>query len=252
VAGSQPVAVAAPTLTPTPAPTPTASPSPLPTATTQALSCPAADAVARPSSLTVTPKAGKVTVVAIGSSSTFGYLASSPAAAYPAVLQTLLAARPDLAAYTVVNAGVNGDTLAGEQARLSSDVFARNPQVVILQVGTNDATTGQSDAALADYTTRLRATVEQVKAVAPVVLMNGQHYPAESGFYPRYQDATAQVAADENVALFDRYKLMKSFIDSGKYRYADILASDSFHPNDFTYRCMASVAADLILSRTKP
>ena len=82
------------------------------------------------------------------------------------------------------------------------------------------------------------------------MLLDGQHYPGEPAIYRAYQDAMEQVSAEQNVPIFDRYSLMKSWIDSGKYQYSDILAGDSFHPNDFTYHCMAQVVSELTVART--
>jgi len=234
------------------APTPTPSPSPLPTSGSpiRAMSCTVEDTVRRATRITIAPASGQVAVVAIGSSSTAGNGASSASTNYPFVLQQLLATHRDIAAYAVFNKGVSGDTLVGTQGRLQSDVFNQSPQVVIVQAGTNDAITGQSSAALADFNIRLRAVVSTITAKAPVVLMNGQHYPSEPSNYLDYQAVIEQVGRDLDVPVFDRYALMKSWIDSGRYGYSDILASDSFHPNDLTYRCMANVMAELIVAKT--
>ena len=78
--------------------------------------------------------------------------------------------------------------------------------------------------------------------------MNGQHYNSEPPAYANFQDATAILAMEQNVALFDRYALMKSWIMSGKYQYWDMLAADGFHPNDMTYRCIGQVIAELTLN----
>lgn len=189
-------------------------------------------------------------MVAIGASSTAGAYASSPAAAYPAVLQQLLAVNPRAVAYTVYNKGIGGDTLPGMQARLQRDVLDLRPQLVILQAGTNDALVAQSSTSLANYTVRLREVVATLKNHTAVILMNSQHYGNEPSGYADYQDAMAAVAREQDVVLFDRYGMMKSWITSGKYRYKDILASDLYHPNDFTYHCMAQVVAELTLSAT--
>ena len=247
--GTKPVVVVPAPSIPTPTPTPAASPNP--GDTIQALNCTVHDTVRQSSSFTIKPVAGTVTLVAIGSSSTAGLYASSPSATYPAVLQQLLSTQPGLAVYAVYNKGVNGDTLAGTQARLQHDVLDLRPQLVILQAGTNDALIGQTPTSLSEYAVRLRSVVTVLKAQTSVVLMNSQHFGSEPSAYADYQGVTATVAMEQNVPLFDRYGLMKSWIASGKYRYADMLASDGFHPNDTTYRCMAQVVAELTLQSTR-
>ncbi|WP_254606394.1 SGNH/GDSL hydrolase family protein [Sphingomonas bacterium] len=191
---------------------------------------------------------GTVAIVAIGSSSTAGAYAS-PGADYPSVMRGLLAAHPEVAAFTVYNKGRDGDDLRGTQSRLQTDVIDLHPRLVILQAGTNDAAS-PLDSDLQAYTDRLRSVVSQLKGVAQVVLMNGQHYATEPAIYSRYVDAMETVSAEQNIPIFDRYGLMKSWVDTGTYKYADILASDSFHPDDFTYHCMGQVMAELTLART--
>lgn len=235
-----------PPVTTSPAP-PVATP---PIAAPQTLACTVKDTVRRAASLLIRPVEGNVAVVAIGSSSTAGAYASSPAATYPAVLQQLLSSYPEIAAYAVTNKGLNGDTLSGTQGRLQRDVLDLHPQLVILQAGTNDAVAAQSATSLADYTARLRTVVATLKGQTAVLLMNSQHYASEPVGYAAYLNAMETVAREQNVALFDRYSLTKSWIDSGKYSYADMLASDGFHPNDMTYRCMAQVVAQATVSAT--
>lgn len=216
----------------------------------RALECTAQDAVRRASSLTIVPVGGKVGIVAIGSSSTQGAYASSPATTYPAVLQQLLAGHPEVATFEVFNKGNGGESLAQIQARLQRDVLDLKPQLLVLQTGTIDAINAQNGAALGDFRTRLRAVVADLKPKVRILLLNSQHYPTQPANYVAFQDVLEQISAEQDVPLFDRYGLMKSWIDSGKYSFNQILASDVFHPNDFLYRCTAEVVADLVLTRT--
>lgn len=231
-----------------PAPVPPAAPTP-PTPVQRALSCTVQDAVRRASDINIVPSAGKVTIVAIGSSTTAGFLASRPEASYPSVLQSLLA-RSSIATFTVINKGVNGDNLGMIEERIQRDLLNFAPQLVILQTGTNDAISAQNAAGLDDFRSRLRALVSRLRPQMSVVLLNGQHFPTQPALYVPFQDVFEQVSAEQNVPLIDRYTLMKSWIDTGTYKFSDILASDSFHQNDFTNRCLAQIASELIVSRT--
>ena len=127
-------------------------------------------------------------MVAIGSSSTTGSGASAADRSFPTVMQQRLSGRGAVI-YDVTNKGLNGDTLAGMQARLQRDVLDLRPQVVILQTGVNDAINGQGAAALAGFTDRFRAVVSALKAQTAVVVMNGQHYPSEPAIYLVYHTA---------------------------------------------------------------
>ena len=78
-------------------------------------------------------------IVALGSSSTQGAMASDLAHSYPAVLQQALSAGLPEAHVAVINRGIGGQDAAEELARLDADVLAMRPQLVIWQVGANGA-----------------------------------------------------------------------------------------------------------------
>ena len=78
-----------------------------------------------------------LTIVAMGSSSTLGVGASSPALSYPSRLEQELQARFPGIEIRVVNHGVGGQDVPEELTRLGRDVIAEHPDLVIWQVGTN-------------------------------------------------------------------------------------------------------------------
>lgn len=80
-------------------------------------------------------------VLAFGDSLTAGY-GLLREQAWPALLQQRLqAARLP---HRVVNAGISGDTTAGGLARLPHTLARERPQIVILELGANDALRGLS------------------------------------------------------------------------------------------------------------
>ncbi|RZK41300.1 MAG: SGNH/GDSL hydrolase family protein [Hymenobacter sp.] len=243
------IVVSAP-LPPAAAP-PAAAPTAAAPAEPQALLCNVADAVKRADKLAITPVAGNVAIVTIGSSSTAGYYASSYLANYPSVLQSILQQTGGVVTYQVYNKGLNGDTISGTESRIDIDAVSLHPQLIILQVGTNDAISGPNEADRNAFSTRLTSLVARLKLVSAVVLMNGQYYPTQPANYEDYQNSIGQVSIDQGVPMIDRYELMKSWIMTKKYSFNDILAIDQFHPNDFTYRCMGQIAANLTVMATK-
>ncbi len=92
-------------------------------------------------------------VVALGSSSTQGAMASDLAHSYPAVLQQVLSAGLPDAHIAVINRGVGGQDAAEELARLNADVLAVRPQLVIWQVGANGALRNADPAGFRDMVT---------------------------------------------------------------------------------------------------
>jgi acyl-CoA thioesterase I len=113
-----------------------------------------------------------LTIVAIGSSSTAGAGASSPAATYPSRLAAELRARFPGREITVLNRGVNGDETTNMMARFSADVLAAHPQLVLWQIGTNSV---PRDHPLNPHAVQLRDGIERLKAAgADVVLIDPQ------------------------------------------------------------------------------
>src|SRR5438105_4816937 len=78
-----------------------------------------------------------VKIIALGSSSTYGFGASTPTASYPSRLADELAQRLPDQQITVLNRGISGDEASQTLARLDADVIAENPDLVLWQVGTN-------------------------------------------------------------------------------------------------------------------
>jgi lysophospholipase L1-like esterase len=231
---------------PVAAPSPTPTPIPGEDAIVVPAACTIDDSVLNRSDLQIAPVNGSVLAVAIGSSSTAGNGASSPSNGYVAVTQRLLAGYTGLAKFVVVNAGVPGDSLAQVRSRLQRDALAMNPQLVILQVGVNDATAQPTRAGVDAFRVDFADTVTQIRRKSQLIIVTGQHYQRQPAFYEDYMNAMTQVADQQDVAVFDRYKLMKGLISSGKYSFGSLLAGDLFHPNDVMHRCTGKVLADLV------
>ena len=134
-------------------------------------------------------------IVALGSSSTQGAMASDLAHSYPAVLQHALSAGLPDAHIAVINRGIGGQDAAEELARLDADVLAVRPQLVIWQVGANGALRNVDPAA---FRAMVSSGVRELQAAgADVILMDNQQSPAllAKADEPVFDQALAQVAA---------------------------------------------------------
>jgi acyl-CoA thioesterase-1 len=181
-----------------------------------------------------------VVVVAMGSSSTSGYGASSPAATYPSRLQEELTRAFPGASITVVNKGVGGNELADMLKRFDADIVAQKPDLVVWQLDTNavvrlrplDAQPGMIKEGL----NKIRATG------ADVVLMDPQYVLdviTKPGAQPM-EDLIATVAKQENVDLFRRYDVMRHWVTSANLTFADFtIRKDNLHMNDLGQACEA-------------
>jgi lysophospholipase L1-like esterase len=184
-------------------------------------------------------------ILAIGSSSTEGIGASAPTFTYPAQLQARLATllgRP----VEVDNSGVGGETVATTVVRLKAALAASKPDLVIWQVGTNDAVTGKDEASfrasLLDGVAAIRA------AKTPFVLLDPQFYPGlkDVAHYEQYVRIIDEAGERNGAAVFSRYAMMKGWGAESDGLLRTMLSKDAFHMSDRGYGCLAqSLAADL-------
>lgn len=185
-----------------------------------------------------------VRIVALGSSSTAGSGASNPQSTYPARLDVELDRRFPWRDFVVLNRGIGGDTARQMFSRLDHDVLAEHPSLVIWQTGVNDAIMAVP---VAEFRDTLRAGIEKLKAEKiDVVLVDLQFYPKAERLpgYIDYLQAMRDVAAETNTAYFNRFKIMKHLVLTGRFTATELLSPDQFHMNDLSYGCLALQLAD--------
>ena len=188
-----------------------------------------------------------IKIVAVGSSSTAGVGASSPAATYPARLEALLSERAAGAMpITVLNRGVGGEEIRDMLARFDRDVFAENPDLVLWQLGTNSVLHNHE---FSDNGALLTGELELLKlTAADVVLINPQYAPKVL----THPDIAAMVelisatAKSSSVELFDRFAIMKHWRETRGLPFEAFLNPDLLHMNDWGYDCVARLLADAI------
>jgi acyl-CoA thioesterase-1 len=189
-------------------------------------------------------------IVALGSSSTQGAMASNLGHSYPAILQGVLAAGLPAAHIAVINRGIGGQDAAEELARMQADVLAIRPQAVIWQVGANGALRNVDPDVFRDLVTN---GVRRLEAAGiDVILMDNQQSPlllakADEAVYDR---ELAQVASETGATLFSRRALMRTW-RSGGFAFADFIAVDGLHHNDHGYFCVADALARSMLAGIK-
>jgi len=182
-------------------------------------------------------------ILAIGSSSTLGVGASAPGRAYPAQLAADLASRWGVAA-EVRNAGVSGELSAATLARLTGDLARDPPDLVLWQVGTNDAVAGVD---VADFRANVEAGVAAARARrVPIILVDPQFYFGIQDLprFERFVAVIGEVGAETRVPVFSRFALMKAWAAQSSAALAAALASDGFHMDDQGYACFARALAD--------
>ncbi|MDR3532384.1 MAG: SGNH/GDSL hydrolase family protein [Rhodopila sp.] len=186
-------------------------------------------------------------IVALGSSSTEGAMASDSAHTYPAILQAALGKALPTAHIAVINRGIGGQDAPEEVARLDSDVIATHPQVVIWQVGANGAIRHADPSVfhrmVEDGVNRLH------KAGIDVILMDNQRSPKVLAAVDHIvlEDSLSDVAQETGVNLFSRSRLMDAWSEEGA-KPGLFTASDGLHHNDLGYQCVTQALARQIVA----
>ncbi|GJE55998.1 hypothetical protein EKPJFOCH_2495 [Methylobacterium thuringiense] len=198
-------------------------------------------------------KDGDIRIVAFGSSSTAGAGASSPAATYPALLETDLEDRLQIGAssrrsVTVINRGKGGDDARDMAGRLERDVIAEHPDLVVWQTGSNDPLKGVPVERFKELT---RAGILAIRAAgSDVVLMDQQWCQRLSGVAnaAEYGEALHELSAELGVPVIPRHDMMRAWVTRGLMTPQQMIGPDGLHMTDAGYRQLAKAAAVQILA----
>lgn len=151
---------------------------------------------------------------------------------------------------TVENAGKGGETIDATINRLEAALETSKPDLVIWQVGTNDAVKGGDEVR---FSALLRRGIDaaQLRGVE-MLLVDQQYYPTIRNLarYERFVSLVGATAAAEQVPVFLRYKLMKTWGERSSEALASMLSGDGFHMGDRGYDCMAALIAGGLHSMT--
>jgi lysophospholipase L1-like esterase len=194
-----------------------------------------------------------ITIVALGSSSTAGAGASSPAASYPSRLATELTKRFPGHPIRVINRGTNGEETRDMLARFDESVAAEKPDLVLWQVGTNAVL---RDRPLGSQTELLHEGIMRIKALgADAVLIDPQFAPKVLAKADAAQMVSliASAAKRDNVLLFRRFALMQHWQVDEKIPFEAFVSPDGLHMNDWSYGCFArNLGAAIAEAATRP
>ncbi len=190
-------------------------------------------------------------IVAFGSSSTEGIGATSPAASYPAQLQTILArSMPRGESVEVVNRGIGGQDVDDMVQRLDRDVIAAKPDIVIWQTGSNDP---MRQVPVARFEAKTRAAIAAMRqAGLRVILMEPQWCPRleAAGDVDLFRDVIRKVAAEFNLTVIRRGDMMHRWVTEGRMTRTQMLAADGLHMSDLGYAELArDIAPEILKAR---
>lgn len=191
--------------------------------------------------------AGRLTILAMGSSSIEGVGASRPELGFVPLLEAGLERRLPGVEVTVINKGIGGETAKETADRLAREIEAGRPDLVIWQLGTNDMLRDRPmNDVFADFRRGQRildAAGVDVLLVDPQRLPEGTTNPAFKGRNPALSEMARLIdleAGRIGYAALHRFAAMSAW--TGLERGG--IGPDDLHLNDPGYACWAEVTAE--------
>lgn len=190
---------------------------------------------------------GRLTILAVGSSSIEGVGASSRAMGFVPLLEAGLRRRLPGVKVVVVNRGIGGETAMETSSRLEREIAAARPDLVIWQLGTNDVL---RDRPMDDVFADLRRGQDVLDAAdVDVLLIDPQRLP-EASANPNFRGRNPALA--ETARLIDLeagrkgYAVLRRFDAMGDWMGLDRggVGPDDLHLNDQGHACWAEITAE--------
>jgi lysophospholipase L1-like esterase len=192
-------------------------------------------------------EAGRLVVVAIGSSSTQGMGSSGPEAAWPARFEADLKRRlPDLRV-EVHNRAKPRESAEQMLRRLRADVLALRPDLVIWETGTADAVRSIEIDHFAGHIEEGIAQIAAAKAETVLVTPQYARDTARLIAFQPYIDAMNQAGLRRDVLIFPRYEAMRHWIESGAMKLENVPRADMTKVADALYDCLGRQIARVVV-----
>lgn len=150
--------------------------------------------------------------------------------------QRLAAEKPP---HSIINASISGDTTANARIRLTKILAEQTPDIVIIEVGGNDALRGLPLTAMHDNLAVMIETAQQHKAN---VLLIGVDIPPNYGpvYTEKFRLVYRDLAEEYNIAL-----LPSIVADIGTK--PELMQADGIHPNSKAQPLMAALVEKYLL-----
>lgn len=177
------------------------------------------------------PATESKTILFFGDSLTAGYGLDDPSEAFPSVIQTKIdsAKLP----YTVVNAGVSGETTAGGKSRIDW-VLKQKVNIFILELGANDGLRGLP---VQEAAANLQTIIDRVKAKYPQakLVLAGMQIPPSMGldYANKFKAIFPAIAAKNHMTLVP-------FLLQGVGGVPALTQKDGLHPTAAGARIVAA------------
>jgi hypothetical protein len=185
-------------------------------------------------------------IVALGGASTRGAAAGDTARTWPARLEETLRRRHPGLPVTVVNKGIARQTAQDMVDRMTVDVVAEAPQLVLWEVGIADAVTSVEVEEFVHALQSGLALLATHEIDAMVIDMQFGRGAATVINYEPYRDALRRAADVGDAYFFPRWELMRYWSEAGAFDFENVPKSERARHVARVYACLAERLADAI------
>lgn len=164
--------------------------------------------------------------------------------AYTELIETILEHAIKGIDVVMINRGVSGELAAGAAVRMKNEVALDEPDLVLWQVGTNDAL---AYVGTQDFAATVKDQVDWLKAHRVDVVLVGLQFAREMVRDPHYieiRETLRRVAAQENVIVIRFFEAMQ-IIDQVQSAASAPVAGE-FSRDEAGYNCLAQYVARAI------
>jgi lysophospholipase L1-like esterase len=144
----------------------------------------------------------------------------------------------------MINRGVSGELAANAATRMKNEVALEQPDLVLWQVGTNDAL---AYVPADEFAATIKEQVDWLKAHKVDVVLVGLQFAKEmlrDAHYVEIRETLRKIAAQENVVVIRFYEAMQ-IIDNASGGTTGA-AADEFERSEAGYNCLAQYVARAI------
>lgn len=160
------------------------------------------------------------TVLVLGDSISAGYGLADRTKVWVSLLSVAIDAEKN----RTINAGISGDTTAGGLARLPALLEQFKPDIVMIELGTND---GLRDLSLEAMESNLREMIAISRTAGATPLLLGMQMPRGYGTWlaNRFEGIFPRIATEMDVAFVERFL-------EGVGNVPEHMQADRIHPNE--------------------
>lgn len=183
-------------------------------------------------------------ILAIGSSTTAGV--GGGGAGFAHRLGPLLKAFRPQATFEVAVSGASGETAGGASARMAGEIARFQPDLVVWQLGTNDANFGVGEARFSGYLAAGLGAIRRAGADAVLIDPQFSRWAGDGATTGRIAGIIAAQGARAGAVVVRRYATMQRLAQTNRTTFDTLISWDGLHLTPSGHACLGEQVARTI------